>query len=349
MTQCFGEWIRRDATPVSFPVWYSGNMNIGILGAGGIASTMAGTIARMHGIENYAIASRDFSKAEAFRKANGMVKAYGSYEELVADPKVDLVYITTPHSQHAANALLALKYKKPVLCEKAFTANQKEARKVLSAFEKEKVFITEAIWTRYMPSRTIIRNLILSGIIGEPYLLEANLCYGNKNHARLTDPLCAGGALLDMGIYPLTFAVMAFAAYPDALQSFATMTETGVDETTALFASFGAKRAILYTSMDGVSDRNGFIYGTKGYLQVQNINNPEKITIFGGNRKPVKIIRIPHGISGYEWELRSCKKALEEKALECPEMPHSDTLTMMGLFDAIRKQIGVVYPFEKHK
>lgn len=323
-------------------------MNIGIIGAGGIASKISNTLLQMEGFVTEAIASRDLERAVAFKEAHHFNKAYGSYEELMADPAVDLVYIATPHSEHYRNMLLALKYHKPVLCEKAFTANQKEAKDILGRFEEEKVFLAEAMWTRYLPSRKIIRDLVSANLIGKPYFLQANLFYPNKNHARLTDPTLAGGALLDMGIYPLTFALMAFEEEPSEFSAHCHYTASGVDELTTMRVEFSSgKSALLTTSMDGPSDRNGFIYGSEGYLQIININNPERIDLYDKNHALVQSSRVPPQISGYEYEFLEAKDCLEKGLLEPPSIPHATTLKVMGYLDEIRHQLNVVYPFEK--
>jgi predicted dehydrogenase len=323
-------------------------MNIGTIGAGGIAVKMAQTVAKIPGLVNYAIASRSLEKAQAFKKDHNFTKAYGSYEDLVKDPEVDLVYIATPHSEHYKNMLLCLKYHKPVLCEKAFCANSAQAKDIIRKFESEKVFLTEAIWTRYMPVRKTLDEILKSGIIGEPYLIQANLNYPIKSHARLTDPNLAGGALLDVGIYPLTFALMAFGDGLEKISAHGTYTETGVDETDVIYLSWpGQKQAVLYASMDGPSDRSGFIYGSKGYIQSVNINYTERIDVYDAAHALIKSVPIPFGISGYEWELYETQEALKQGSLFCPSMPHEETIRVMEILDEIRKQLGVVYPFEK--
>jgi predicted dehydrogenase len=324
------------------------NLNVGMIGAGGIAKKLAATIEKLDGFTNYAIASRSLDKATAFKNDNYFTKAYGSYEELMEDENVDLVYIATPHSEHHRNMLLALKHHKPVLDEKAFTTNAIEAKDIIERFEKENLFLTEAIWTRYMPSRKIIDDIIKENLIGKISLLEANLCYPNKSHARLNDPNLAGGALLDMGIYPLTFALMALGSYPDKVEATCLKSETGVDETTFMRLSFPSNvEAILYTSMDVSSDRTGYIYGDNGYIKVFNINNPEAIEVHAKDQSLVKRVEIKEDVNGYEYELYACKKALEEGELECPEIPHSDIIKVMELLDEIRRKIDLRYPFER--
>lgn len=170
-----------------------GKLNMGLMGAGNIAGKMAETVNAMKGVTLYAIASRTEEKAKAFAKQYGAKKAYGSYEEMLDDAKVDLVYIATPHSEHYDNAMLCISHKKPVLCEKAFTANAKQAREVLEYAEKENVFITEAIWTRYMPMVDMIKDVLNQALIGRPMFLSANLSYSLEHVQRLWDPSLAAG------------------------------------------------------------------------------------------------------------------------------------------------------------
>lgn len=323
-------------------------MRIGMIGAGGIASKLAETIAKMEGATNYAIASRSLEKAKQFQSDHHFQKAYGSYEELMRDPLVDLVYIATPHSEHYRNMELCLRYRKPVLCEKAFTANAKEARDILNRFEQANLFVTEAIWTRYLPSRKIISDLLKTGVIGDLYLVSANLCYPNKSHARLNDPALAGGALLDMGIYPLTFALMVYKTKPVSLFAQCTKSETGVDQATVMTLRFSkGQQAVLFTSMMGPSDRNGMIYGSKGYIEVINCNNPEQINIYDANHVLQNSLKVPPQISGYEYEIEECARCLKEKAIESPLIPHRTSLEVMEMMDEMRQQMGIVYPFEK--
>ena len=324
-------------------------MRIGMIGAGGIAAKLADTIAKMADVENYAIASRSLDKAKQFQRDHHFQKAYGSYEELMKDPEVDLVYVATPHSEHYKNMELCLAYQKPVLCEKTFTANAEQARDILSRFEKANLFVSEAIWTRYLPSRKIIADLLRSGAIGDPYLVSANLCYPNKSHARLNDPALAGGALLDMGIYPLTFALMVYEENPVSLGAQCAKSETGVDQATVMTLRFPRdKQALLFTAMMGPSDRNGMIYGPTGYIEVINCNNPERINVYDANHSLTRSLGVPPQISGYEYEIEECARCLKEKALESPFIPHKTSLEVMEMMDEMRKQMGIVYPFEKH-
>lgn len=322
--------------------------NIGIMGAGNIAGVMAETVKKMKHAKLYAVASREQVKADVFAGKYGCKKAYGSYEDLVKDKKVDLIYIATPHSEHYENAKLCIENGKPVLCEKAFTANAKQAQEIIDLAREKGVLIAEAIWVRYMPMLTTIRQVIGSGVIGEPKMLTANLGYVINHVQRLKDPALAGGALLDVGVYTLNFAAMMFGHNIEKIDASCTYTDTGVDEQESITIHYrDGKVAVLNSSMLALSDRKGIIYGTKGYAIVENINNFESIAVYDSSYKQVAFYKRPKQISGYEYEVEACMKALKAGELECPEMPHSETIRMMKMMDEIRAGWGIVYPFEK--
>ena len=185
-------------------------MKIGVIATGPMAQTFVDTLKKVKEVELYACSSRSLEKAEAFRERNGFRKAYGSYEELVKDDEVELIYLATPHSHHFQYMKLCIENHKPVLCEKAFTLNAEQAKEIKRLANENKVFVSEAIWPRYMPSRKIINDVIERGIIGTPKILTANLSYVIYMNKRIVDINLAGGALLDVGVYGLTFALMHF-------------------------------------------------------------------------------------------------------------------------------------------
>lgn len=322
-------------------------VNVAILGAGKIAGSMAETLGKMKSVKCYAVASRTFEKADSFAKTYGFKKAYGSYEELVADEKVELIYIATPHSEHYKNAMLCLKHKKPVLCEKAFTVNAAQAKELFSYAKENNVFITEAIWTRYMPMLKTIREIIDSGIIGRPYMLSANLGYPIRQVPRMYTPELAGGALLDLGVYPLNFAAMIFGTDIEKIQSACTYTDTGVDEQETMTLVYkDGKVAVLSATMLASTDRQGIISGTEGYIIVENINNYESLTVYNTKHEKVNSYKRPKQISGYEYEVEACVRALKEGWIQCPEMPHEESIKMMEMMDSLRKEWKITYPFE---
>lgn len=326
-------------------------MKTAILGAGNIAKSMAAALRglqkRGENVEPYAVGARELSRAEAFAREQGFEKAYGSYEELVSDPEIDLVYVATPHSMHCEHTRLALEHGKNVLCEKAFTMNAGQAEEVIALAEKKGLLLAEAIWPRYMPSRQMILDLIDSGVIGTVTSLSANLGYPLTHVERMVRPELCGGALLDLGVYPLNFACMAFPGEIRDVASACVKWETGVDAQNSFTLTFeDGRMAVLYSSMLVQSDRLGVINGDKGYMEVQNINNPEEIRIFDLQRNCIRTIPVPEQINGYEYEVLACREALEKGWTECPQMPHAETLRMMKVMDGLRKSWGVIYPME---
>lgn len=319
-------------------------MKLGILGAGGIASTMAKTVAGMKDVEAYAVAARDLERARVFAQKYEVKKAYGSYEEMLADDEVELVYIATPHSHHYLHAKMCLEAGKNVLCEKAFTVNAEQAQKLFDLAKEKKLLITEAIWTRYMPSRKMINDIIESGVIGEVTAVTANLSYTVSHVERIRKPELAGGALLDVGVYPINFASMVLGDKVKDVKATAIF-QNGVDILDSIAMVFeGDRMATIQCGAREISDRMGSIFGTRGYMQVQNINNPEKITVFDAEHKEVASYVVPEQISGYEYEVESCMKAIQEGKLECPEMPHAETIRIMKIMDDIRKSWNYEIP-----
>ena len=325
-------------------------MRMGYLGAGNISGQMAATVARMGEVENYAVAARDPERAREFAERWGFSRAYGSYEELLADPDVDLVYVALPHSHHHRWTIAALEAGHHVLCEKAFAANEGQARDMVACAHERGLLLAEAIWTRYMPSRGMIDKILSSGEIGEVTTVAANLGYRVDGNTRMTDPALAGGALLDLTVYPLNFASMVLGNKIRRIAASMVPAATGVDGQDSVMIEYeSGQMASLFSTMYAMTDREGQILGTKGFVTVENINNPQVIRVYasdGLTRELTREIAVPEQITGYEYELLSCKRAIEAGALECPEMPHAETLELMRQMDEIRRQFGVVFPFE---
>ena len=323
-------------------------MKIGVLGAGAIANKVISADVQLDKIQCGAGASRDLEKAQAFAEKYGFPKAYGSYEELVSDPEVELVYVATPHSHHFDHIMLCLTHGKAVLCEKAFTLNAEQAKKIKEYAQERQLYTAEAIWTRYMPSRAIIQETIDSGIIGTPNTLTANLSYPITHKQRVMDPALGGGALLDIGVYGLNFALMHFGADIQRIESLVRLTDTGVDgmETITLFYRDG-RMAVLTHSIYCRSDRKGIIHGDKGYIVVENINDPQSIAVYDANDNLLSFREMPPQINGYEYEFLEAEAALRTGRTESDSMPLAETVRVMELMDSLRKQWGVVFPQEK--
>ena len=323
-------------------------INMAILGAGNIAQQMAVAVNGLQSqVRAYAVASRSLEKAEAFAREWHFQKAYGSYEELAADPEVDLIYIATPHAMHYDNARLCVEHGKAVLVEKAFTANAAQARELIRLAEEKKVFLTEAIWTRYMPGRQIVEKLLAQGVIGEPIFLEAEFSVPLSHKQRMYDPALAGGALLDLGMYCLTFASMYFGDEIAEVTSRAEKLDTGVDAMDDIYYTYvDGKKAHLRTSMITGPVNRGEIKGTQGRIEVDTLNNFTAVRVYDNAGNLLQEPEIPAQINGYEYEVLACVRAMEAGNLECEEMPHSETIEIMEQMDRLRREWGVVYPFE---
>ena len=321
---------------------------VGIIGAGWIAEKMAEALSPLNDYCVYAIASRSLEKAEAFADKWGVSKAYGSYEDMVADKEVDLVYIATPHSHHFPHAMLALEHGKHVLVEKAFTANTAEAEILIQTARSKGLFITEAIWTRYMPLSHKVKELMDSGIIGEPRLLTATLCYMMEFKERILRPDLCGGALLDLGVYALNFARMYFGTDIVKTVSNCQMGPTGIDLQECISLCFADGRmANLQAGTLCLNDRQGIINGTEGYIRVDNINCPEVIEVYRNYELVDRYTKPAEMVNGYEYQVYECRRCIEAGLEESPMMPHEETLSIMRQMDALRKEWGVVYPMDK--
>ena len=320
---------------------------IGIIGAGWIAEKMAQAIAPLKDIEVYAIASRSIQKAESFANEYNIPKAYGSYAEMVTDPQVDLVYIATPHSHHFEHSMLALESGKPVLVEKAFTANAAQAEKLIQTAKEKGVFITEAIWTRYMPLSYKVKEIMESGIIGEPRIITATLCYMMENKERIVRADLCGGALLDLGVYALNFARMYFGTDIVRTVSNCHLGRTGMDMHESISLSFADGRmANLQSGALCLNDRQGIISGTEGYIRIDNINCPESIEVWRNYELVQKFEKPADMVNGYEYQVIECKRCIEKGLTESPMMPHEETVSIMKQMDSLRKEWGVRYPFD---
>ena len=324
-----------------------GKLRVGIIGTGWIAEKAAITLNGLQECEAYAVGSRQLEKAAAFAKEWNIGKAYGSYAELIADPEVDLVYVGTPHSHHYDVTREALLGGKPCLVEKAFMANLRQAKEIVALAHERRVFLAEAIWTRYQPVVNMVRKLINQGRIGTPRLLTATLGYSMGDKPRIMRADLCGGALLDLGVYALNFVRMFFPADIVNIESQCVKSQTGMDLTNAISIVLAdGMLCNLQSSAACVGDNIGVIAGTEGNLIIDNINNPQQITVNGPDRTYVETIRVPQQITGYEYQFLACRQALIKGLLEPEEMPHEETLYVMQLMDDLRLKWGVRYPMD---
>lgn len=321
---------------------------VGIIGAGWIAEKMAEALAPLEDYCVYAIASRSIGKATEFAGRWNIPKAYGSYEDMVKDNDVDLVYIATPHSHHFPHAMLALNAGKPVLVEKAFTANAAEAEELIETARSKGLFITEAIWTRYMPLSHKIKDIMESGIIGKPRVITATLCYMMEFKERILRPDLCGGALLDLGVYALNFARMYFGTDIVRTVSNCHIGPTGIDLQECISLSYAdGKMANLQAGTLCLNDRQGIINGTEGYIRVDNINCPEVVEVYRNYELVERYVKPEDMVNGYEYQVIEARRCIEAGLPESPMMPHQETLDIMKQMDGLRKEWGVVYPMDR--
>lgn len=332
-------------------------MNFGIIGAGNIANTMATTLTQMSEPTCYAIASRSMEKAEAFREKFGMEKAYDSYEGLAKDPDVDVIYIATPHSFHYEQAKMCLENGKHVLLEKAFCANASQAKELIEISEDKGLFLGEAMWTRFMPLAKKLREMLDEGVIGEVMYMTANLNFPMMHKERLVKAELAGGALLDVGIYPLTAASLVMGDNIKNINATALLNDENMDLVGQYILTFKEGGiAYLNSGMCFESDGNAVVIGTNGSIVMEGVNFIRGLRIFDKNHEENKYIsfedveKYPYEngetITGYEYEVLGCMDAIKKGHTECPEITHKETLFMMETMDEIRRQMGVIYPFE---
>ena len=325
-------------------------MRVGIVGAGWIAEKAAITLKDLTEVTALAIASRTLAKAEAFAQKWGLPRAYGSYSELIDDPDVDLVYVATPHSHHYDVAREAILKGKACLVEKAFMANYDQSLSIVRLARQRGVFLAEAIWTRYQPVVPMVRQLISDGCIGQPRLVTATLGYSMGDKPRIMRADLCGGALLDLGVYALNFVSMFFPSPIVEMHSQCVKSATGMDLTNAITLTLeDGLLANVQSSACCVGDNIGVIAGTEGNIIIDNINNPQTVTLNGPDRTFVKRVAVPRQITGYEYQFLACREAMAAGLKEPPQMPLDETLRIMRLMDDLRHQWGVHYPMDDVK
>lgn len=324
------------------------NFRWGILGTGGIAQAFVKDLTLANGHQVVAVGSRTLTKAEECTQSLPGAVAYGSYNELVNDAHVDAIYIATPHPSHKENTLLALNASKPVLCEKPFAISAVEAKEMFDAARINKVALLEAMWTRYLPHIAHVRQIIASGVLGPIQNVQADhgQRLADKGIERLVDPKLAGGALLDLGIYPVSFAHLVLGA-PTKISASAVMTARGVDaQTSAIFDFAHGAQAVITTNMIAQTPSRAVISGLLGRLEIDSVfYNPTsmRLVLHDGS-----ITQYPHTYQGHGLREQAIEMARVVRAglLESPLMPWSETLAVMESMDEIREQIGLTYPFE---
>ncbi|MDG4822538.1 Gfo/Idh/MocA family oxidoreductase [Asanoa sp. WMMD1127] len=316
----------------------------GILATGGIAAAFAADLRHAPGASLVAVGSRSQEAAKSFAGRFDIPRAHGSWEALAADPDVDVVYVATPHSAHLAAALTCLRAGKAVLCEKPVTLDRADAASLISAARDAELFFMEAMWTRVNPTVRAALDLIADGAIGTVTTVSADFgSYGPfPSGHRLRARELGGGALLDLGVYPVTMAHLVLGA-PDHIRSWAKLGPEGTDENTGIVFGYDSGAvASLTCGLVGTTGTHATITGTAGRIELPAFFHATSYTLHRTGADPETVRRDQAG-AGYQFEAIEVQRCLDAGLLESPLVPHETTLEVMGLLDEIRAQIGVSY------
>ncbi len=324
----------------------------GIIGAGGISSKFAEALNYMADTELAAIASRDLGRAEKFANRFSIIKAYGSYEELAKDPEIDVIYIGTPHPEHKENAALCIKNGKSVLCEKSFTLNQVDTQYLIDLAKEHNVFLMEAMWTKFLPVAKQVKQWILEKKIGNVRYI--NVAFGYQAefdiNSRLFNPELGGGALLDVGVYPVTYAIYLMGKLPDEIVSTAYLGKSAIDEMNVIIMKYKDEGVIanLSSAITVNCGTDAVIVGDKGKIVVPYFWAAQSAKLFDLNGNLLEACEIPFDCNGYEYEAAEVNQCIKQGKLESDVVPLKDTLDIMKLMDGLRNTWQVVYPSEKN-
>ena len=321
------------------------NVRWGIIGTGWIADKMAEGLSVVKDATLAAVASREVGRAVEFARRHRVSRAYGSYEELAADPGIDVVYIATPHPFHCANTLLCLEHGKGVLCEKPFAMNEREVMEMISAARERRVFLMEAFWTRFLPSIDRVLELVASGVLGEVRHIKSDfgaITRFDPDHRAFNKTL-GGGSLLDIGIYPV-FLTLLLWGEPDQISTVPHIGPTGVDESLALTFKYRDGRiATLFSSFMVNSTVETHICGTRGRLKLNRWwHCPVPIELTGGEGK-TETIQFGYVGNGYNYEAEEVTRCLRAGKTESDILPLDFSLRLIRLLDRIRVEMGLVY------
>lgn len=320
----------------------------GVLGPGGIAKAFAQDLTQLEGHVIAAVGSRTLSNAESFSQSYGGI-AYGSYEELVADTAIDAIYVATPHPAHFENVIMALNAGKPVLCEKPFAVNAHQAQAMVDAAEKNNVAMMEAMWARFLPHYAKLREIISTGTLGPILSIQADhgQRLADQNIPRLVEPNLAGGALLDLGIYPVSFAHMIL-GNPQKITASAVMTDRGVDaQTSMIFDYENGAQAVLTTTMIEQTPCRAVVAGLNGWLEIdRTFYNPASMRVVLNDGTVTEYPNTYKG-HGLREQAEVFKRLVLSGNKQSDVLNWKDTVDIMASLDKVREQIGLVYPFEK--
>lgn len=322
----------------------------GILGCGGIANTFARAVKEAVPEGTLvACAARSEDRARSFADKYGIEKHYGSYQELVNDPDVDAVYVATPHSHHHEQTLLSLNSGKHVLCEKALAINSKEVEEMFALANEKGLFLMEAMWMRFLPAMRYLRDYLKKGELGDVKAVSADFSFaGNSDpQRRLLNPALAGGALLDVGIYPLSFALMILGDEPEKVTGEAHLGKTGVDEHNSFTLEYSdGVKASCTSSVVKDGSKAARVECTGGVIDIPLFWRAQKLLISKAGSEGPEEVPLPFDCNGFEYEVRDAIDSIKEGKTECDTMPAALSKKTMKVMDSLRQQWGLVYPME---
>lgn len=317
----------------------------GILSAGRIANHFVSDLKRTPDAKAIAVAARSAQRAAAFATKHGIPRAYGSYEELAKDPDIDVIYVGTTHNFHRAHTLLCLENGKHVLCEKPFALNAAEARQMITCAHEKKLFLMEAMWSRFNPVYMRAMRWVNDGLIGEVRMLKADFGFRApwEPERRLLNPALGGGSILDVGIYPIALASHLFGLQPSHIQALAFLGTTGVDEQASMILKYThGQLAVLSSAVRTRIPNNALIIGTEGMIWMPMFWRARLALLW----HPRKLPRITWGRAGYQFEATEVGQCIREKKMESTVIPLDESLALMETMDQIREKIGLKYPEE---
>lgn len=320
----------------------------GLVGPGGIANKFAADLATVPGAELATVCSRDAGRARDFARQHGAAGATDDIAALAADPEIDIVYISSPHSNHFESARLLLAAGKPLLCEKPLTVNAAQARELIRLSRSHGTLLIEAMWTRFLPLYQRIKALLDDGAIGRPRMVSSAFCFQLESDPTLRwfSPALAGGGLLDVGVYCLAVTQLALGRAPETISAEARMAATGVDELLSARLTYpGGAMANFVCGLANDFDNSLVIAGSDGFIRVPSpfFRSGEAFLHRGG---AVERIHEPFRAGGFEFQIEETMRCLRNREIESPLLPHADTLATMETMDLIRQQIGLRYPDE---
>ena len=320
----------------------------GILGTGAIAAAFATALRQVTDATLFAVGSRSQTSADDFAQTHDVGRAFASYAELAADPDVDVVYIASPHTAHFEHTMLCLGAGKHVLCEKPFALNSTQTEQMVALAKHNGLFLMEAMWMRFIPLIIELRRRVDAGEIGPVRMIQADFGFRapRNPHSRLFNPELAGGALLDLGIYPLAFSALLLGA-PTEITSLANIGTTGVDEQSAYVLKHeGGELSVLASALRTQTSMSAWVYGTDGRIHLPKQFWRAKEMVLYRNEMEPESIHLPYTGNGYQFEAQEVVDCLRAGKTESEIMPLRDSESLMGTMDTIRRQWGLTYPNE---